>query len=289
MFKSGYVTIVGFPNVGKSTLMNALIGERLSIVSPRPQTTRKRILGILTETNFQMIFSDTPGYILKPTYLLQKKMNHFIMESLEDADILLVLTQPDDETFPDDLTARMQSLTTPKLVVLNKIDLIKPEQITIIRQEWKQILPEAEFYATSALHGIGLKELKEALVDKLPEHPAYYAEDILSDRYIREFVAEFIREQIFYMYKQEIPYHTEVVIEEFKEDVAIPVIRAVIYVSRESQKKIIIGEGGKSIKELGIRARQRIEEFLGKQIYLELRVKVMEWRNNEKKLKQLGY
>ncbi|MCX7696401.1 MAG: GTPase Era [Bacteroidales bacterium] len=288
-FKSGFVTILGFPNVGKSTLMNSMLGERLSIVTPKPQTTRKRILGILTESNFQIIFSDTPGYILKPTYLLQKKMNQTIMKSLEDADILLMMTQPDDDFFPPELMEKIQSLTLPKFVVLNKIDLLKPEQTSLIRNKWTTKLPEAFFYAISALHGTGLLELKNAIVEHLPEHPPYYADDVLSDRYIREFVAEFIREQIFLLYKQEIPYHSEVVIEEFKEDLPIPHIRAIIYVSRESIKKIIIGEGGKSIKELGIRSRKRIEEFLNHQIYLELHVKVMEWRNNDKKLKQLGY
>jgi len=289
MFKSGFISILGYPNAGKSTLMNTLIGERLSIVSPKPQTTRKRILGILTESNYQIVFSDTPGLIINPTYLLQKKMNQTIMKSLEDADVLLLLVQPEDPEFPAELMEKIKSLPLPKVVALNKIDLIKEQQMNDHKVKWVQILPDARLFAISALYGTGLSELKEYLVSVLPEHPPYYNDDILSDRYIREFVAEFIREQIFHLYKQEIPYHCEVVIDEFKEDQPIPHIRATIYVSRESQKKIVIGEGGKSIKELGILSRKRIEDFLGKQIFLEVHVKVMPWRNDEKKLKQLGY
>lgn len=296
MFKSGFVNIIGKPNVGKSTLMNALVGEKMSIITPKPQTTRHRILGILSGENFQLIFSDTPGFIDNPAYRMQKTMNSSVRGSFEDADLLVWVSEysePDNSL--EILHETFNQLTIPLVLVLNKIDLRTREEI----QEWtsrkKEMFPKAHFFAVSALKQIQTKDLLTFIKDNLPEGPEYYPPDQLTDRNERFFVAEIIREKILLQYKQEIPYSVEVRVESFKEDLTTagkPIVRiqATIFASRKSQKPILIGKSGSSLKALGEASRLDIETFLESKVYLELFVKIREnWRDDEQSLKQFGY
>lgn len=290
MHKSGFVNIIGNPNVGKSTLMNELVGERLSIITAKAQTTRHRILGIVNGENFQIIFSDTPG-IVKPVYKLHTNMMRFVRTAITDADIILyvtdvVETSDKNEEFID----KLKKVKSPVIVAINKTDLSKPDALELLVTEWRQMLPLATIIPISALHRQNTAFLFNALLEKLPEGPVYYPDDSLTDRPERFFVSEIIREKIFLYYQKEIPYSCEVIIDSFKEAEDIVRINAVIHVMRETQKGIIIGHKGESLKRVGIQARLDIEKFIGKRVYLGLQVKVSaDWRNNEKILKRFGY
>ncbi len=294
--KSGYVTIIGKPNVGKSTLMNALIGQKLSIVTPKPQTTRKNILGILSDDDYQIIFLDTPG-IVQPKYLLHKKMLDFINQSIKDADILLFMIDiskdPEGlEIFKDEIVNKI--LTTsklPKILALNKVDLSNNEKVEYLVQRINSTKLFDSIIPISATLNFNLDQLLKNILYYLSEHPKYFPDDIVANETERFFVSELIREKIFELFEEEIPYSCEVGIEEFKErEKEKNYIRAEIYVEKDSQKKIIIGSEGKSIKKLGELSRLEIEKFLEKSVYLELYVKVRKnWRTDETWLKRFGY
>ena len=290
MHKSGFVNIIGNPNVGKSTLTNALIGEKISIVSPKAQTTRPRVLGFLNEDNYQIIFSDTPGYIHKASYKLHHKMLEYVDDAILDADILVLMLESGQPEIDSILQDKINNLKEPLLVIINKIDISNQEKVASEIAACEQKFPNASIFAASALHNFNVDTIRNKIIELCPEHPPYYPKDIISDRYLRFFVSEMIREQIFYQFEKEIPYHTEVVIDYFKEEEEIPKICAVIFVGRSSHKMILLGKGGSAIKKLGMKARENIEEFLGQHIFLDLRVKINEnWRNDPNKLKQLGY
>lgn len=295
MHKSGFVNIVGNPNVGKSTLMNALMKDRLSIITSKPQTTRHRILGILSGDDFQIIFSDSPGLIDEPKYELQSKMNSFAYSSFEDADVILFVVDL-FETYEGDekVIQLLKKCKVPKYFVINKVDLDKGGKVDRIVKKWKDIIEFDDTFVISAMNKVNIDALEEAIVSSLPEGPEYYPKDQLSDKPERFFVSEIVREKILQQYKQEIPYSCEVVVEEFKhtESKGGPIIRmrAEIYVDRPTQKSIIIGKGGVSIKKLGTEARKDLETFFEKKVFLELFVKVKEnWRNTDKLLKHFGY
>lgn len=297
MHKSGFINIVGRPNVGKSTLMNALVGERMSIITAKPQTTRHRILGILSGEDFQMVFSDTPGIIEKPAYKMQHAMNAFVRSTFEDADLMLLVTEP-GETYPDDdpLLLSLRKLDVPRFLVLNKVDLLDEARLEAWRASWAARFPFDRILSISALHQTRTQELLQEILQVLPEGPEYYPKDQLTDRPERFFVSEIIREKILLLYHQEIPYSVDVAVESFKEGETTregkPLVRisAVIYVARKTQKPIIIGHQGESIKKLGTEARIALEAFLEQKVFLELFVKVKEnWRDDDGALRQLGY
>lgn len=289
--KAGFVNIVGNPNVGKSTLMNDLVGERISIITSKAQTTRHRIMGIVNTTEYQIVFSDTPG-VLKPKYKLQESMLEFSEGALTDADVLIYVTDVvEDPTKNADFLARVARETVPVLLVINKIDLLKgQEQLEAIVSRWKEILPKAEIFPTSALEHFNVQQLMDRIVELLPENPPYFGKDALTDKPARFFVTEIIREKILLNYQKEVPYSTEVIVEKFEEKETSIHIMAVIYVERDSQKGILIGKGGAMLKKVGTAARKDIETFFDKKVFLELFVKVEDnWRNRENKLKQFGY
>ena len=287
--KAGFVSIIGKPNVGKSTLMNALVGERLSIITSKAQTTRHRIMGVLSGDNFQIIYSDTPG-ILKPEYKLHESMMNFVNSSFEDADVLLFVTDL-YEKFEDEKQLNfLKNVKVPVILVMNKIDLAKGSQADDKIQYWKDLFDFDEIINVSALEHLHTEQLFEKIIDLLPEHPEYFPKDTLTDKPERFFVDEIIREKIFKNYKKEIPYSVQVVTESFKEDDTIIRIRAEIFVERKSQKGIIIGHKGEAIKKVGIEARKDLETFFGKQVHLETFVKVeQDWRKKDLKLKRFGY
>lgn len=294
--KSGYVAIIGLPNAGKSTLMNALLGEKLSIVTNKPQTTRKKILGILSSDQYQIIFLDTPG-ILNPEYLLQEKMLDYVEISVRDADIILFILDiaedsTGDRTFSDKSVERILNKSKQnKILVINKIDISNQKIVDEVIKKYSAKNIFDKIIPVSASLGYNTESVISAILDYLPEHPKYFPEDELSDANERFFVSEIIREKIFEQFRDEIPYSTEVLIEEFKErSNSKDFIRAIIVVEKESQKPIIIGDNGASIKKLGKVARESVEKFLGKEVFLELFVKVREkWRSNPKHLKNFGY
>ena len=294
--KSGFVSIIGKPNSGKSTLMNALIGERLSIITNKPQTTRKRILGILSAENYQIIFLDTPG-VINPEYLLQEKMLEFVFSSVKDSDVILfiidVYADPEVKHFFKDANVSkiLKESNTSKILLLNKIDLVDQKQIEKILQNFSADKTFVKVIPISAMENFNLQSVKETIVELLPEHPNYFPDDQLTDENERFFVSEIIREKVFEKYREEIPYSTEVQIEEFKErEKAKDFISAVIIVEKETQKPIILCAKGDAIKKLGQTAREEIEKFLQREVYLELRVKVREkWRSNNNLLKSFGY
>jgi GTP-binding protein Era len=290
MHKSGFVNIIGNPNVGKSTLMNELVGERLSIITAKAQTTRHRILGILNGENFQIIFSDTPG-IVKPVYKLHDNMMRFVRAAITDADIILYVTDvKETRDKNEDFIEKLKKVQSPVIVAINKTDLSNPDALELLAGEWKKTLPDSTIILISALYKQNISVLFDTILDKLPEGPVYYPDDPLTDRPERFFVSEIVREKIFLNYKKEVPYSCEVVIDSFKEADDIIRINAVIYVIRETQKGIIIGHRGESLKKTGTQARIDIEKFLGKRVYLGLQVKVApDWRNNDKTLKRFGY
>lgn len=289
-FKSGFVNIVGNPNVGKSTIMNYLVGERLSIVTSKSQTTRHRILGIATDEHRQIVYSDTPG-VVKPGYKLQERMRAFSNEALIDADVLLYVTDVVEQSQKNsDYLDKVRMLECPVIVVINKIDLTTPEQLVSLVESWHELLPAAEIIPLSALNHFGLKELKRRIEELIPEAPAYFDKEQITDRPARFFVSEIIREKALLYYAEEIPYAVEVVVEEFIETKHRIDIRAIIYVERESQKGILIGHKGVAIKKLGTAARRPLEQFFGKHIRLELIVRVeKDWRTSDKQLDKLGY
>jgi GTP-binding protein Era len=286
--KAGFVSIIGKPNVGKSTLMNALIGEKLSITNPKAQTTRHRILGIYNDEEHQLVFSDTPG-ILDPAYKLQEEMMSAVDSAMKDADILLYLVEA-EEPFNEQLIKQLNKDSAPVVLVINKVDLNNQEQIAERMRDWDSQLPNAEILPVSALHHFNTKELLEMIKGHLPEHPPYYDKDELTDRPVRFFVSEIVREAILKHFKKEIPYSVEVVVTEYKEEGRMDRINATIFVERETQKMILIGQGGRAIKRLGTDARKSIENFIQKKVYLDLTIKVRkDWRSNENDLKDFGY
>ena len=289
--KAGYVNIVGNPNVGKSTLMNDLVGERVSIITAKAQTTRHRILGIVNTPDYQIVFSDTPG-VLKPNYKLQESMLNFSEGALTDADVLIYVTDVvEDPTQNADFLANVARETVPVLLVINKIDLIKQQaDLEAIVARWQGILPKAEIFPTSAKEHFNVGNLMSRIVELLPVSPPYFGKDALTDKPARFFVTEIIREKILTNYDKEVPYSTEVIVEKFDEKDTSIHIMAVVYVERDSQKGIIIGRGGSMLKKVGTEARKDIEAFFDKRVYLEIFVKVEpNWRNRENKLRQFGY
>ena len=293
--KSGFVNIIGNPNVGKSTLMNALVGEKMSIITSKPQTTRHRIFGLLSDDNFQIVFSDTPGIIANPNYGMQKSMNKFAWSSFEDADILLFVTDIYEKyNGTESVLEALRNAEAPKYLIINKCDQDKDQMIPDIISQWKEMLDFNEIFVISAKEKTGTQELLAKLLEDLPEGPAYYPKDELSDRPERFFVSEIIREKILMQFKQEVPYSCEVIVHRFKEekkgDEDLLKIYADIIVDRKSQKPIIIGKNGESIKKLGIAARTELEAFFEKHVFLDLNVKVKEnWRDDDRMLRHFGY
>ncbi len=292
---SGFVNIIGKPNVGKSTLLNALVGEKMSIITHKPQTTRHRILGIVSGEHYQIVFSDTPGLIDDPSYKMQKAMNDAAFSIFEDADLILFVTEPEDNYSGEEkIIEKLNETDIHKILIINKVDLSTPEDLKNLEELWKSRVNFDETLFVSALEKAGTEHLLERITKLLPEGPAYYPKDQISDKSVRFFISEIIREKILMIYKQEIPYSTEVVVTEYKEGEKegkpLVRIRAEIYVMRQTQKQILIGRGGSSIKSLGIQSRKDIEKFIEKKVHLELYVKVKEkWRDDDRLLKSFGY
>lgn len=290
--RSGFVNIVGNPNVGKSTLMNDLVGERISIITQKAQTTRHRIMGIVNTPEYQIVYSDTPG-VLKPKYRLQESMLEFSKGAVTDADILVYVTDVvEDPEKNKEFLDRVAAEKVPVLLVINKIDLLKGgnKELDEIMARWHERLPKAEIFPISAKEKFGTEQLKERIVELLPVGPPYFGKDALTDKPARFFVTEIIREKLLLDYDKEVPYSSEVIVEKFEEKENAIHIMAVIYVERDSQKGIIIGKGGEKIKKVGIEARKDIETFFGKKVFLELFVKVeKDWRNRESRLRAFGY
>lgn len=290
MHKSGFVNIIGNPNVGKSTLMNVLVGERLSIITSKAQTTRHRIMGIVNGEDYQIVYSDTPG-VLKPNYKLQESMLRFSEGALTDADVLLYVT--DTVETPDknlDFVNKVALSKVPTILVINKIDISTPEQLEALAVRWSQLLPDAQIVPISASEKFNTENIINRIVKLLPEGEPYFEKDALTDKSLRFFASEIIREKILTNYDREIPYCTEVVIEKYEESAKIDRISAVINVARKSQKGIIIGHQGQMLKKIGSEARHDLEAFLGKKVFLEIFVKIAEnWRDDEKQLKGFGY
>ena len=288
--KAGYINIIGNPNVGKSTLMNALVGERLSIITSKAQTTRHRILGIVNEEDYQLIFSDTPG-IIQPAYKLQENMMDFVHSAFQDADVLLYIVEIGEKHLKDEkLFERLQNTKIPLLLLLNKIDTADQDFVLEQMAYWKEQLPNANIFPLSALNKFNIDSVMHRIKELIPECPPYFEKDAMTDKSERFFVCETIREKILKYYKKEIPYSVEVEVEEFIEEEDIIRIRSIIYVIRDSQKGIIIGHNGKSLKKVGSLARRDLEQFFQKKIFLELYVKVnKDWRNDDNQLKRFGY
>lgn len=290
LHKAGYVNIIGKPNVGKSTLMNAFMGEKFSIITRKAQTTRHRILGILNEPSYQIVFSDTPG-IIDPKYALQKKMMSFVHIALEDADVLLYIREANMPLDSDEEIQKLiKSTKVPLFVLINKVDVAEKETVDEQIEYWSKQEHVAQVFPISATKQVGLGPLQSAIIDSLPESPPYFPKDQITDRPEKFFVEEIIREKILLNYKQEIPYSVEIYTETFKEEEDIIRIRAIIFTERQSQKPILIGKNGEKLKKVGTEARLDLEQFFGKKIYLETFVKVKEnWRNDERQLRQFGY
>ncbi len=291
MHKAGFVNIIGNPNVGKSTLMNALVGERLSIITSKAQTTRHRIMGIVNGDGFQIVYSDTPG-ILKPNYRLQESMMKFVRGAVKDADVILFVTdvveKGDDAS--EEMLDKIVGSGLPVIVVVNKIDLSNQEELEVLVEKWKARIPAAYVVPSSALSNFNVGPLFDLIVRLLPEGEAYYPKDALTDKTTRFFASEIIREKILLNYQKEIPYSVEIAIDEYREEPAIDHISATIYVARESQKGIIIGHKGEMLKRVGTAARLELEKFLQKKVFLQLHVKVNDnWRDSERQLRRFGY
>lgn len=288
--KSGFVNIIGYPNVGKSTLINQLVGEKLSIITPKAQTTRHRILGIVNDANYQIVYSDTPG-IVEPAYKMHEGMMKFVRTSLEDADLLLLLIECGQKELKDEnLLKHLTNLEVPLMVLINKIDLNDQEAMEESLTHWSQVFPKANIIPISALHGFNIDLIKEKVLENIPIHPPYYPKEGFTDKSERFIVEEKIREKILLNYKKEIPYSVEIKVDTFKEEADIIKIRVLIIVERDSQKHILIGKGGNALKRIGTQARIDLEDFFDKKIFLELFVKVnKDWRNDEQQLKRFGY
>jgi GTP-binding protein Era len=288
--KAGFVNIIGKPNVGKSTLMNAMIGENLSIITSKAQTTRHRILGIMNGEDFQVVYSDTPG-LITPGYKLQEYMLKFARSAFTDADIILYVTDIEDGTKKAaEMVAHLNKLKIPLLILINKIDLSNEESVSSLINEWQEAVPAATIIPISALEKFNLERIFTLILESLPESPPFYPKDELTDKSERFFVSEMIREKILMNYQQEVPYAVEVEVESFKESDKIINIASIIYVERESQKGILIGHQGKALKKVGTMARVDMEKFFGKKVFLEMYVKVKkDWRNDGRMLKQFGY
>ena len=291
--KAGFVAIIGYPNVGKSTLMNAMVGERLSAVTRKAQTTRHRIKGIVSGEDFQIVYSDTPG-ILKPGYLIHRSMMSAVLSSLADADIILLVTEPGLEFREEEILGKIRTGDTPVIIAVNKTDRKEETDVTSEVRKWQAVLPSSFVLPVSALKKTNLDLLLAAILERLPLSPPYFPKEDLTDLSERFFASEIIREKILQHYSDEIPYHTEVTINEFKErkkgEETLTYILASVYVARESQKAILLGKGGTAIKKLGTDARKDLEEFLGMKVFLELSVKVEKnWRENETSLRRFGY
>lgn len=290
MHKSGFVNIIGNPNVGKSTLMNALVGEKLSIITSKAQTTRHRIMGIVSGEEFQIVYSDTPG-ILKPSYKLQESMMKFVRGALTDADVILYVTDTVEQGERSaEIIAGMRDSGIPTVVVINKIDLSTPEALEALVDKWRAELPAAHIVPVSAKEQFNVEGVFRTVLELLPEGPAFYSKDTLTDKTLRFFASEIIREKILKFYDKEIPYCCQIEIESYQEEPSIDRIAATIYVARNSQKGILIGHKGEKLKRVGQTAREDMEEFLGKKVFLQLFVKVSDdWRNNERQLRRFGY
>ncbi len=288
--KAGFVNIIGCPNVGKSTLMNALVGERLSIITSKAQTTRHRIMGIVSDKNYQIVFSDTPG-IIKPVYKLQEKMMHFVINAFTDADVFLLITDVfEDIQLEDSYLNKLQKTKTPILLLINKIDIATQAQLEEKLILWREKLPNAEMMAISALEKFNIDKIMGRIIELLPNGNAFYSKEEFTDKSERFFVSEIVREKILLNYKKEIPYSVEVVVNSFSDEEKIIKIQVDILVERDSQKGIIIGDKGTALKRVGIQSRKDMEVFFKKQIYLELFVKVdKDWRSNDTRLKNFGY
>ncbi len=288
--KAGFVNIIGNPNVGKSTLMNALVGERISIVTSKAQTTRHRIMGIVNGEDYQIVYSDTPG-ILVPNYRLQESMMQFVDTAIGDADIILYVTDVVEKSMKNsDYIEKLRNVESPVLLVINKIDLTNQDALEEIYKKWQTLVPRAEIFPVSATEKFNLDSLFNRILELIPENPAWYDKDVLTDRNLRFFASEIIREKILLNYNKEIPYCTEVVIESFKEKDDIIHIEALINVLRDSQKGIIIGNKGSSLKKVGTQARIDMESFFEKKVFLQIFVKVsQDWREDKRKLRQFGY
>ena len=288
--RSGFVNIVGNPNVGKSTLMNRLVGEKISIITAKSQTTRHRIMGIVNTPEYQIVYSDTPG-VLQPNYKLQEQMLGFSLSALQDADVLLYVTDVVEKIDKNDIfLSKVQQLDLPVLLLINKIDQTNQNDLEKFVDTWKELLPKAEIYPVSALNDFGVEMIQKRILELLPESPPYFEKDALTDKPARFFVTEIIREKSLLIYQKEIPYSIEVVVEEFKEEADIIRIRAIILVERDSQKGIVIGHKGESLKKLGTMARMDIERFFEKKVFLQLYVKVeKDWRDKDNMLKRFGY
>ncbi len=288
--RSGFVNIVGNPNVGKSTLMNRLVGERISIITAKAQTTRHRIIGIVNRPEYQVVYSDTPG-VLRPNYKLQESMLKFSLSALGDADVLLYVTDVVEKVDKnDEFLEKVKQLELPVLLLINKIDLTDQEGLEELVMSWRERLPKAEIYPMSALNNFNVDRLQERILELLPESPPYFEKDALTDKPMRFFVTEIIREKALLIYQKEVPYAIEAVVEEYKEERDIIRVRATILVERESQKGIVIGHKGAALKKLGTLARKELERFLEKKVFLQLHVKVeKDWRNRDNMLKAFGY
>ena len=290
MHKSGFVNIIGNPNVGKSTLMNALVGERLSIITSKAQTTRHRIMGIVSGEEFQIVYSDTPG-ILKPAYKLQESMMKFVTGAVTDADVILYVTDTVEQSDRSaEIIGQIRQSGIPTIVVINKIDLSDPARLDALVEKWQAELPAARIVPVSAREQFNIEGLFQTILELLPEGPAYYPKDTLTDKTLRFFASEIIREKILRFYDKEIPYCCEIEIESYREEPTIDRIAATVYVARETQKGILIGHKGEKLKRVGQAAREDMEQFLGKKVFLQLFVKVSDdWRNNERQLRRFGY
>ncbi len=288
--KAGFVNILGYPNVGKSTLMNALVGEKLSIITSKAQTTRQRIMGIVNGEDFQIVYSDTPGIVRSPAYKMHELMNKYIDTALIDADIIILMTEPGIKFQEEALLQKLKKESTPVIVLINKMDLSNQTEIVEEISYWNRLLPDAEVIPVSALEKFNVDKVFDLILEKLPESPPYYDKDEFTDKSMRFFVSEIIREKILLNYRKEIPYEVEVAVESYKEDEKIVRISALIFTGRESQKAIILGHQGKAIKKMATEARKDIEDFIGKKVFLETTVKVKkDWRDNENMLKHFGY
>ena len=288
--KSGFVNIIGNPNVGKSTLMNSLIGQDLSIITSKAQTTRHRIKGILSNENYQIVFSDTPG-VIKPAYKLQESMMQYVKSAFKDADVIMYVVEIGEKGLKDnDIFEKIQQLKIPLIILLNKIDLVSQEKVLEEIENWTSKFSTAKVLPISALNGFNINEVIELILEVLPESPAYYSKDDVTDKSERFFIEEIIREKILKHYKKEVPYSVEISVEEFFEEEEIIKIRAIIYVLRESQKGIIIGHKGLGLKRIGTESRKDIEKMLGKKVFLKTPIKVKkDWRDNSNQLKKFGY